>query len=162
MVSSNPHIVEYQVLNGYSQEWALPNQSVFSTIAVLLHILSNHPEYSNRTTSAIQSFVEQTIKKIRDSTYKNSRRSPLRGSGHRSKCKQRPGVLITVSKKSHKTSPEVILSPRWPTLKLSVGYYARTNHFRTVYFLSLYHHHLTSASSSVTLSPHQVSFFVVS
>ena len=51
----------------------LPNQAVFSTIADLLHILSNHPEYSNRTTSAIQSFVEQTIKKIRDSTCKKTR-----------------------------------------------------------------------------------------
>jgi hypothetical protein len=65
-----------RVLIGYSPEWALPDQVVFSTIAALLHISSNHPEYSSRTTSAIYSFVEQAIEKIRDSTCKNSRRSP--------------------------------------------------------------------------------------
>ena len=76
MVSIDLRIAKYEVLNGYFPEWALPDQVVFSTIAALLHISCNHPEYSNRTISAIYSFVEQTIEKIRDSTGKNSRRSP--------------------------------------------------------------------------------------
>jgi hypothetical protein len=70
-------LLNMKILNDHSPEWALPDQVVFSTIAALLRISSNHPEYSNRTTSAIYSFVDQTIKKIRDSTCKNSRRSPL-------------------------------------------------------------------------------------
>ena len=73
----HPSYVKYEVLNGCSPEWALPDQVVFSTVAALLHISSNHPEYSSRTTSAIYSFVEQTIEKIRHSTCKNSRCSPL-------------------------------------------------------------------------------------
>ena len=58
------------------QNGLYPIKLFFSTVAALLHISSNHPEYSNRTTSAIYSFIEQTIEKIRDSTCKNSRRSP--------------------------------------------------------------------------------------
>jgi hypothetical protein len=69
-------LLKMKVLNDCSPEWALPDQVVFSTIAALLHISSNHPEYSNRTTSAIYSFIEQSIEKIRESTCKNSRRSP--------------------------------------------------------------------------------------
>ena len=54
-----------------SPEWALPDQVVFSTVAALLRISSNHPEYSNRATSAIYFFVEQTIEEIHVSTCKN-------------------------------------------------------------------------------------------
>ena len=68
MVYIDLHISNIRVLKGCSPEWALLDQVVFSTVAALL--------YSNRTTSAIYSFIEQTIEKIRDSTCKNSRRSP--------------------------------------------------------------------------------------
>ena len=57
------------------QNGLYPIKLFFSTVAALLHISSNHPEYSNRTTSAIYSFIEQTIEKIRDSTCKNLRLS---------------------------------------------------------------------------------------
>ncbi|KAF8798204.1 hypothetical protein BYT27DRAFT_7178838 [Phlegmacium glaucopus] len=50
------------------KEWALPDQVVFSTVAALLRISSDHPEYSDRATSAIYFFVEQTIEKTHDST----------------------------------------------------------------------------------------------
>jgi len=56
---------------GCSPEWALPDQVVFSTVAALLRISIDHPEYSDRAISAIYFFVEQTIEKTHDSTCKN-------------------------------------------------------------------------------------------
>lgn len=44
-------------------------------------------------------------------------------------------------------------------LELSVAYDTHTYHVRTLFPLTLYHHHV---SSSITFTPHQVSFFVVS
>ncbi|KAF8163506.1 hypothetical protein B0H34DRAFT_795214 [Crassisporium funariophilum] len=50
------------------EDWALPDQLVFSTISALLRISSDHPKYSERATSAIYSFVSQTIGEISSST----------------------------------------------------------------------------------------------
>ncbi|TFK42384.1 hypothetical protein BDQ12DRAFT_676115 [Crucibulum laeve] len=50
------------------QDWALPDQVVYSTVSALLRISSNNPEYGERATSAIFAYISQTIEKIQTSS----------------------------------------------------------------------------------------------
>jgi phosphatidylinositol 4-kinase len=49
-------------------DWALPDQLVFSIISALLRVTNEHPGCSEEATSAIFSFVSQTIDQIESST----------------------------------------------------------------------------------------------
>ncbi|KAJ7112447.1 hypothetical protein C8R43DRAFT_1242817 [Mycena crocata] len=45
-------------------EWALPDQLVFSTVSALLRISSSHDKYSEAATTAIFSFISRIVEKI--------------------------------------------------------------------------------------------------
>ncbi|KAJ7047187.1 hypothetical protein C8F04DRAFT_987659 [Mycena alexandri] len=46
------------------EEWALPDQLVFSTVSALLRISSSHDKYSDAATTAIFSFISRIVNKI--------------------------------------------------------------------------------------------------
>ncbi|CAK5277296.1 unnamed protein product [Mycena citricolor] len=50
------------------EEWALPDQLVFSTVSALLRISSSHAKYSDVATSAIFSFISRIAEKIRSAS----------------------------------------------------------------------------------------------
>ncbi|KAJ7172099.1 hypothetical protein C8R46DRAFT_1258016 [Mycena filopes] len=50
------------------EEWALPDQLVFSTVSALLRISSSHEKYSDAATAAIFSFISRIVKKINTGT----------------------------------------------------------------------------------------------
>ncbi|KAF9067556.1 hypothetical protein BDP27DRAFT_1328569 [Rhodocollybia butyracea] len=47
------------------EEWALPDQLVFSTISALLRMATSHPRYSAAATEAICAFISDTVENIR-------------------------------------------------------------------------------------------------
>jgi phosphatidylinositol 4-kinase len=49
-------------------DWALPDQLVFSIISALLRLSNEHPAYRDEATSAIFSFVSQTVEQIYDNS----------------------------------------------------------------------------------------------
>ncbi|KAK7038059.1 hypothetical protein R3P38DRAFT_3311292 [Favolaschia claudopus] len=46
------------------EEWALPDQLVYSTVSALLRITSSHQQYSEAATNAIFSFISRIVEKI--------------------------------------------------------------------------------------------------
>ena len=51
-------------------DWALPDQLVFSTISALLRVSNNNQTYGEQATTAISTFISQTIEKIHNSSCK--------------------------------------------------------------------------------------------
>lgn len=49
-------------------EWALPDQLVFSTVSALLRICRAHPEYADRTVTSIITFVNDIVENINESS----------------------------------------------------------------------------------------------
>ncbi|KAG2366053.1 hypothetical protein BDR07DRAFT_1328601 [Suillus spraguei] len=50
-------------------EWALPDQLVFSTVSALLRICRAHPEYADRTVTSIITFVNDIVENINESSF---------------------------------------------------------------------------------------------
>ncbi|CAA7271519.1 unnamed protein product [Cyclocybe aegerita] len=50
------------------EDWALPDQLVFSTISALLRIANEHPDHSGQATAAIFTFISRIIQNIHSST----------------------------------------------------------------------------------------------
>ncbi|KAG2135222.1 uncharacterized protein EDB93DRAFT_1242600 [Suillus bovinus] len=48
-------------------EWALPDQLVFSTVSALLRICGAHPEYADRAVTSIITFVTDTVGNLKES-----------------------------------------------------------------------------------------------
>ncbi|KAG2100206.1 uncharacterized protein F5147DRAFT_710970 [Suillus discolor] len=49
-------------------EWALPDQLVFSTVSALLRICGAHPEYADRTVTSIITFVTDIVENLQESS----------------------------------------------------------------------------------------------
>ncbi|KAJ3513745.1 hypothetical protein NLJ89_g2774 [Agrocybe chaxingu] len=50
------------------EDWALPDQLVFSTISALLRIANEHPDHSGQATAAVFTFISQIIQNVHSST----------------------------------------------------------------------------------------------
>ncbi|KAJ7217187.1 hypothetical protein GGX14DRAFT_440647 [Mycena pura] len=50
------------------EEWALPDQLVFSTVSALLRISTSHDQYSEATTTAIFSLISRIVEKLNTAT----------------------------------------------------------------------------------------------
>jgi phosphatidylinositol 4-kinase len=53
------------LLTYFWTDWALPDQLVYSTVSALLRLSSSHPEYTRQATTAICSFISQTVEAIK-------------------------------------------------------------------------------------------------
>ncbi|KAH7923479.1 hypothetical protein BV22DRAFT_1036261 [Leucogyrophana mollusca] len=61
-----PHIDFDECLSW--DEWALPDQLVFSTVSALLRISSTHQDYAEDALGAILTFISETVEKLKSST----------------------------------------------------------------------------------------------
>jgi phosphatidylinositol 4-kinase len=61
-----PRVVFDQCLSW--DEWALPDQLVFSTVSALLRICGAHPDYADRVVTSIIAFVTDVIANLKEST----------------------------------------------------------------------------------------------